>query len=285
MSTLSEVGHQVLHEAHLTPALDMACMSALAQPGHLFSASPLWARLFLSWIDALVLDAGETFLPAAVACECLAVGFDLIDDVIDDVYDQARGSSIQERLTGALTGGVILLLLAQEVMARLDLPAERRRRACMALSRASHRVLGGQVQDTALRGLPTATQDAVLAVLRCRSGTLVAAPCQCAALLTGAPWRIVALAGRFGYALGCAAQLEDDLTDRVEDERSGRTTIPTLLAQLSPASSELIEATTWVLIQRFLQDAARVLQRLPPYVRTDPLWTLLPPTMRAISHS
>jgi geranylgeranyl pyrophosphate synthase len=118
--------------------------------------------------------------------------------------------------------------------------------------------------------------------LRQRSGTLVAVPCLCAALLAGAPWRTVALAGRFGRALGCAAQLEDDLADRAEDARGGRTTVPVLLAHLHPAAPHLVEATTWVLIRRYLREAAQGLWRLSPdQTRTEALWALLPTDLRA----
>ena len=184
-------------------------------------------------------------------------------------------------LVDALPAGVALLQLAQEAVLRLDLPLERRAQTGTALARASRRVFTAQAGDYALRRQPRATQDDILAVLRHRSGALGAAPCHCAALLTGAPWRTVALAGRFGRALGCAAQLEDDLADRVDDLRSGRQTVPTMLAQLYPAAPELVEATTWVLIQRYLQEAAQAVQRLPTHVRTEPLWAFLPPAMRA----
>ncbi len=279
MRALSEVGRQVLHDAHLSPPVHAVCLEALTRPGRLFGPRPVWARLFLAWIDALAVEGSScgTLLPAAVACECLGTGFDLIDDV----YDHAHGPALDRELTNALPAGVALLQLAQEAVLRLDLPLERRARASAALTRASRRVFTAQAEDYALRRQPRATQDVVLTIVRLRSGTLGAAPCHCAALLTGAPWRTVALAGRFGRALGCAAQLEDDLADRVDDLRSGRQTVPTMLVQLYPAAPELVEATTWVLIQRYLQEAVQAVQRLPAHVRTEPLWAFLPPGMRA----
>jgi len=117
----------------------------------------------------------------------------------------------------------------------------------------------------------------LLTVLRRRSGTLAAAPCQCAALLAGAPWRVVALAGRFGQALGCVGQLEDDLADREEDAAQGRQTLPLALAHLASGSVELGETASWVLIQRFQREALEALERLPlPPARKEILWTLFP---------
>jgi len=268
---------RLLHDAHLTPSVQTVCHAALTRPGRLFSSTPVWSRLFLAWTDALGAPRHDASLRAAVACEYLVAGYDLIDDV----YDQACSPSLHQGLIDALPAGAALVLLAQETVAHLDAPGDRRTRAGTAMARASRRVFAAQAQDYALRRLPAATQDDALAVLRYRSGTLTAIPCQCAAVLAGAPWRTVALAGRFGQALGCAAQLEDDLADRIEDERTGRKTLPTILTQLYPTTPELVEATTWVLIQRFLHEATQVVRRLPVPVKTEPLWTVLPPTVRA----
>ncbi len=274
MRLVSEVGHRTLREARLSHAVDVTCRAALTQPGRLFSASPLWSRLFLAWVEALAEPPHDAFLPAAVACEFTAAGYDLLDAVTDhDLSPEERAPT--------LAASDALPRLSYELLARLDLPHERRARAGAALARTDQRARAGHARDIALRGQPAASQDAVLAVLRHRSGTLVAAPCHIAALLTGAPWRGVALAGRFGHALGCAAQLEDDLADQDEDERSGRKTVPLLLARLYPAAPEMVDATTWVVIRRFQREAAGMLTRLPgDYRRTEALWTLLPPALR-----
>ncbi len=273
MRTLTDFGHQLLQAAHLSLPVHAACQEALTKPGRLFSARPVWARLFLAWADALGGSAQDGLFPAAVACECLATGFDLIDDV----YDAAHQPRLAWELGVALPAGVALLGLAQDAMAQLDPTLEHSARAGRMLARASRRVFAAQAEDYALRRRPTAAQGEVLAVLRRRSGTLGAAPCQCAALLAGAPWRLVALAGRIGHDLGCAAQLEDDLTDRADDACGGRKTVPTVLAALYPDAPDVVEATTWVLMQHFLLDAAQAIQCLPTNVRTEPLWTLLPP--------
>ncbi len=277
MRTVTELGHDILREARLPQDVHRTCLEALAGSGRLYSDNPVWSRLFLAWIDALGAPRHETLLRAAVACEYLVTGYDLVDDV----YDRAHSPSLQQGLTDALPAGVALLSLAQETVARLDLPGERRARASTALARASRRVCAAQARDYALRRSPTASHDDVLAVLRHRSGALAAIPCQCAAVLAGAPWRTVALAGRFGQALGCAAQLEDDLADLGEDKQTGRKTFPTILARCYPDAPELVEATAWVLMYRFLEDAARIVRRLPASVRTEPLCTFLPPTLRA----
>ncbi len=278
---LHELGLQLLRGARLPDPVHDTCLAALHRPGRLCSANAVWSRLFLAWIETLTGAPAAAFLPAAVACECMAAGYDLVDAMHDD----RTGGATLAPLTHALSAGIALLLLAQEVLARLDLPAERRVRAVAAFARAGRRACRGQLADDALRAAPALSPDAALAVIRWRSGALAAAPCQAAALLAGAPWRVVALAGRFGQALGCAAQLEDDLADRAEDARGGRATVPLLLTQLYPTEPDLVAALTWVLVQGFLHDAAAALARLallsPAYPRTGALWTFLPSDPRA----
>jgi len=277
MPLVSDIGHRTLREAALSHAVDMVCRAALARPGHLFSASPLWSRLFLAWVEALAAPPYDAFLPAAVTCEFMTAGYDLLDAVTD----QAQTLSPEER-AHTLAASAALLRLSHGLLVDLDLPPARRVRATTALARTGRLAEAGHARDIDLHRQPAVSQDALFAVLRLRSGTLVAAPCQLAALLAGAPWRAVAVAGRFGDALGRAAQLEDDLYDMAEDERSGRKTVPLLLAQLHPDAPEVAEAATWVLIRRFQREAARMLTHpATDQTRTEALWTLLPPALRA----
>lgn len=281
MLTVDEIGRQILKDAHLSTQLHDTCLEALSKPGRLFSTLPVWSRLFLSWVEALAPPPHATFLPASAAYEYMVAGYDLLDDV----YDQETRELGDSAQSPALAASHTLLMLTQEVIARLEVPAERRASTCANLGRAGRRAIAAQQQDYALRQDSSSESDTVLLkTLERRSGTLVAAPCQGAALLAGASWRLVALAGRFGRALGCAAQLEDDLADRTEDERGGRRTIPTRLARSYPDSVDLVEATTRVLIHRYFLDAARALERLPaPYDakdRTEALWKLLPPDLK-----
>lgn len=282
MSTVDEVGRQILKDAHLSTQLHDTCLEALSKPGRLFSALPVWSGLFMSWVKALAPPPHAAFLPAAVAYEYMVAGYDLLDDVYDQETYDLGGSVRSSNLATSYT----LLMLTQEVIARLEVPAEYRASTGANLGRAGRRAIAAQQQDYALRqDSSPESDDVLLKMLERRSGTLAAAPCQGAALLAGASLRLVALAGRFGRALGCAAQLEDDLADRTEDERGGRRTIPTRLARAYPDSPDLVEATTRVLIHRYLLIAARALERLPaPYDakdRTEALWKLLPPDIRA----
>jgi len=267
-----------LRRARLPADMEATARAALARPGHALGAPtvPRWARLFLTWIDALAGAPLDVYLPGAVACDCMAAGYDLLDQVYDSPPKER-----DEMLARTLPAALSLLMLAQELLASLDAPGSGRAAACGALARAGRRALAGQTDDYSLRAVPAVDIDAALSVLRRRSGCLVAAPCQCAALLTGASWRTVALASRFGAALGCAAQLEDDRADRAEDELAGRATVPLLLARRHVAAPAVAEATLWVLHRCFLERAAQSLERLPhDRVHVEVLWTLLPADLR-----
>ncbi len=263
-----------LRRARLPTNIEATVRAALARSGHILGApaAPRWARLFLTWIDALAGAPLAPYLPGAVACDCMAVGYDLLDQVYDSPPEERNTV-----LAGTLPAALSLLMLAQESLAALDAPGSGPAAACRALARAGRRALAGQVDDYSLRADSAVDVDMALSIVRRRSGPLVAAPCQCAALLTGASWRTVALAGRFGAALGCAAQLEDDRADRSEDELAGRATVPLLLARRHAAAPAVAEATLWVLHRRFLERAAQALERLPRNrVNVEVLWTLLP---------
>src|SRR6185312_4364110 len=103
---------------------------------------------------------------AAVACEFMAAGFDLLDGGDDQL--PSRG----ERYLPFYAGGMTMLLSAQELMTRLRLPAERRVLAAAILARACRRTLAAQIQDVALRGQDGAAPESMLGILRRRSGTL-----------------------------------------------------------------------------------------------------------------
>ncbi len=179
-----------LRRARLPAAVEATARAALARPGHVLGAlaAPRWARLFLTWIDALTGAPLDAYLSGAVACDWMAAGYDLLDRVYDSPPEERHNG-----LAGTLPAALSLLMLAQELLAALDVPGSGRAAACRALARAGRRALAGQVDDYSLRAVPAVDVDIALSIVRRRSGPLVAAPCQCAALLTGASWRMVAL--------------------------------------------------------------------------------------------
>lgn len=280
------LGRRALASASLSRDALCACDTALSRPGRLFSASPIASRLFLGWSVALLPVVSPSWLHAAVACEFALVGCDLIDRHTDGVCI-GRGAErpIASEQEWALPAGTSLLLLAQELLSAVETAGERSLAALRVVGRMSRRALAAHHWDSVLRMRPEARPEDALKILRWRSGELIALPCVCAAILAGARSPIVALARRFGRALGCAGQLEDDLADRADDAMSGRKTLPLLLGEIGAGDRELAEVATTVLTHRFLEDAATALRSLPPLVSPSPcnseaLWSLLPVELR-----
>lgn len=293
------VGRSSLTAAHFPNDLLSRCETALTRPGRLFSPTPIASRLFLAWSRALLPRISPVWLPAAVACEFVFAGCDLIDQHTDALFasnaqgwNQAYGPIEQGKRAMrpaqivTFSAGVSLLLLAQELMSGLDAPEERRVPAARILSRMSRHALAAHHYDSILRTQEqrTIAPASVLTVLRWRSGELGALPCVCAAALAGSTRRCVALARRFGRALGCGGQLEDDMVDRHEDIITGRKTLPLLLTDLEPGDPALVEATTAVLTHRFLEEAAAAIRSLSSSALTlydsEALWELLPGAVR-----
>ena len=293
------VGSSALTAARFPSDLLSRCETALSRPGRLFSSTPIASRLFLAWSRALLPRISPAWLPAAVACEFVFAGCDLIDQHTDalfasnaqgwnQVYRQIEQSkqAMRSAQVAAFSAGVSLLLLAQELMSSLDAPEERRVPAARILSRMRRHALAAHHYDSILRTQEqrTIAPESVLTVLRWRSGELGALPCVCAAVLAGSTRRCVALARRFGRALSCGGQLEDDMVDRHEDIITGRKTLPLLLTDLELGDPALVEATTAVLTHRFLEEAAAAIRSLTSSALalydSEALWELLPGAVR-----
>ncbi len=93
-----------LRRARLPADIEATARAALARPGHALGApaAPLWARLFLTWIDALTGAPLDVYLPGAVACDCMAVGYDLLDRVYDSLPEE-RDDDLVATLPAALS--------------------------------------------------------------------------------------------------------------------------------------------------------------------------------------
>lgn len=279
------LGRRALESSRLPADLAQVCVTALERPGRLLGGTPISTSLFFAWSEALAPAVPSTWTPVAVACEYVLAGCDLIDRHTDDLFSQQNGEWVREVQQSSLAAGTSLLVQAEELLGEIAVPQSRQVAVIRALSQIIRRALAAHDQDHLLRTQPTARPEELVAVLLHRSGELVALPCVCAALLAGANLREVALARRFGRALGCACQLEDDLADREEDIHTRRKTLPLLLTQSAAGEAAVATAACAVLIHRFLEEAADALRRLDPLYNGDALWAFLPNSMRASSRS
>jgi geranylgeranyl diphosphate synthase type I len=191
-------------------------------------------------------------LPGAVAVE-LVHNFSLLhDDVMDGDRERRHRPTAWVRfgVGQAICAGDALLALAHEVL--VERPGDERRRAALALAKATGAMIAGQGQDLAFeRRLDTSVAQ-YLSMAAAKTGALLGCSASVGAVLAGAgPGPVTALT-RFGCHLGLAFQMTDDLlgvwgrpdvTGKPvgSDIRAGKASLPIVVALQSdhPAADEL----------------------------------------------
>lgn len=172
--------------------------------------------------------------PATVAAACsleLIHTYSLIHDDLPalDNDDYRRGKLTNHKVFGdamAILAGDALLTLAFQVMAQLDLPADRRARLIEELSTAAGTVdgmIGGQVADLEGEGKPP---DAALleSIHRAKTGALLRASLRLGAICAGATATQYEALSCYGEHIGLAFQIVDDILDVEESsEALGKT--------------------------------------------------------------
>lgn len=184
-------------------------------------------------------------LPFAAGLEMIHT-YSLIHDDLPamDDDDLRRGRPTCHKAWGestAILAGDALLTDAFGRMAAAPLPPERVLEAVRLASRAAGAagMAGGQVLDLAAEG-HTLSRAELLDLNARKTGALLAASCECGAILAGAGAERRAALRRFGEELGIAFQITDDILDLVGDEaevgkdlrhdaRAAKATWPSLL--------------------------------------------------------
>jgi geranylgeranyl diphosphate synthase type I len=199
-------------------------------------------RATLALLSAEAVGAASAVaLPGAVAVE-LVHNFSLLhDDVMDGDRERRHRPAAwaQFGVGRAICAGDALLALAHEVL--VDRPGDERRRAALALAKATGAMIAGQGQDLALERRSDTTVAQYLSMAAAKTGALLGCSASIGAVLAGAgPGPVTALT-RFGCRLGLAFQMTDDLLGvwgRPEvtgkpvgtDIRSGKASFPIVVA-------------------------------------------------------
>ena len=115
----------------------------------------------------------------------------------------------------AILAGDALLTLAFQVLARLQMPADRRIRLVDELATASGTVrgmIGGQVHDIEGEGQPP-TAELLESIHRAKTGALLRASVRMGAICAGASPEQYEALSRYGEHVGLAFQIIDDVLD------------------------------------------------------------------------
>ncbi len=155
-------------------------------------------------------------LPAAAAVE-LIHNFSLIHDDIEDGDATRRGRPTLWALWGmpqALNAGDTLFALAYRALFRLEergVPPETVIVAFQVLNQACIRLTEGQFLDLRFERRDDVSVDDYLAMAARKTAELIAASCELGAIVAGAPPDLRQSLRRFGYHVGVAFQMQDDI--------------------------------------------------------------------------
>ncbi len=208
----------LLDAAAVTPAYRAALHMALALPGNILSDDPnlRWACLVWTCCTAVGGDR-ERAVPAAVAAEIFMVALDVLDDEEDCEDTQLHATLGSARTLNVSTG---LLLLAQQAL----LDTEAGATAVRLLLKAGLCACARQHADLTPAPERCVSLNGSLTVAGEKSASLVAAICRLGALCAGADAPLQELYGRFGWNVGMAAQLTNDIA-AIRPDALGKTDI------------------------------------------------------------
>jgi geranylgeranyl pyrophosphate synthase len=224
---MDAAGYLAERAALLEPYLDAALPGPDEEPASLHAAMrhlvfPGGKRLRPGLCFAACEAAGgapERALPAAAAVE-LVHTYSLVHDDLPcmDDDEERRGRPTVHVAFGeatAVLAGDALLALAFEVLARAGDAAAV---AELATAAGSRELVGGQALDLRIHDEYAVTGETVEAIHRKKSAALIAASVGLGARLGGADAELHATLREFGFDVGLAFQIADDLLDAGDDE-------------------------------------------------------------------
>ena len=165
----------------------------------------------------------EQAMPAAAALELLH-NFSLVHDDIEDDSPARRHRPTVWLLWGkpqAINVGDALFTLARAALYRLSdfgMPPDRVLSACQLFDHTCVRLTEGQFLDMAFESRLDVGVDAYMAMIGGKTAALISASLEMGALVGGADSRVQERLAEFGYELGLAFQIQDDVLGIWGDE-------------------------------------------------------------------
>jgi octaprenyl-diphosphate synthase len=186
----------------------------------------------------------------STALEYLHAATLLHDDIVDDAVLR-RGKKVAH----SVYGNAITVLVGDFLLARaLAICADSGKiRVIHIISNLTENMSTGEVHQLMRKGDVSLTEDEYLEVIRRKTAVLFEAACTISAVISDAPQEKEKALADFGYNLGLAFQMVDDLFDYLMDTadlgkrvgadlREGKLTLPVIytLKQANPADREQI---------------------------------------------
>ena len=236
-------------EARMNADLGSDVRTVYALSRHLLNAGGKRLR------PAMLILAARAVNPHADAVQLATVGAALEfvhmatlvhDDVVDNTATR-RGKPT----ANAIWGNGVAVLSGDYILARAMrlLAIDGDLRIIRTVSEITIAMSEGEVMEITHTNNPNLSLDDYLEILRKKTAVFVEGCCRCGAILTGADAQTEAALADYGYRLGMAFQIADDLLDytgdpaitgkpRGSDLRDGRATLPFLLALGEAAPGE-----------------------------------------------
>ncbi len=192
--------------------------------------------------------SGECMMPLALALELMHTGSLIHDDIIDGALLR-RGyptiNAVFGNKTAIHTGNYLVAKALSLVNGYGDA------RMVEALNRIVDRMVQGEFQQISMAWQPEQSLRQYLYRTRRKTALLLAVSCETGAYAAGMPEEEAAALKRYGYDLGMAFQITDDIMDLVGSEenigkpvgsdlRQGNFTLPLLYALKSPERNDLL---------------------------------------------
>jgi len=187
----------------------------------------------------------------AAAAELIHMATLMHDDVIDDA-ERRRGRIAANRSWGnqvsVLTGDYMLARAFAILSHDGDVPVMR------AISKATIAMAEGEIRQIELLGDIAGLADEYLGIIAGKTAAFMSTCCRSGAICSGAPRDIEDALAEYGFNVGLAFQITDDLLDLIGDPaltgkpiggdiREGKVTLPVILAleRVTPDDRTLIE--------------------------------------------
>jgi octaprenyl-diphosphate synthase len=196
---------------NLNPYFDLVSQVA----GHILFAGGKRLRPLLMVLCARLCGySGDGTARFATIFEYLHAATLLHDDLVDGA-DIRRGRQVANQLwdnpTAVLTGD-FLLARGLSIAADTGLCEVIR-----VIARITEKMSQGEIRQLERKGDITLSEDEYLEVIRCKTAVLFEGACKTGGLVAGAETDKVQALSNFGYHLGLAFQMADDLLDYTQD--------------------------------------------------------------------
>ena len=229
--------------ANLTPHLDLVRHIA----GHLLFAGGKRLRPLLMILCARLCGyRGDYDVTFSTIFEYIHAATLLHDDVID-AGTLRRGRPAAHRVwdpAQVVLTGDFLLARALSIAARTGLP-----RVIEVVAEVTEQMAQGEILQMQRKGRLDLNENEYLRIIGCKTAVLFQGACRISAILAGAPDAFEKAMADYGYHLGLAFQIADDLLDYTQDSvalgkrpgadlREGKLTLPVIHALAAAPASE-----------------------------------------------